>query len=419
MTLSRVAAPPHDLADDRRRRRYADILADMEAQPNGSVRRRALQSLAEISRPLDRPLTRNERRVTLGSARETLADRALRYAEPTGAEGRDASGERVRDREPLLFDISGALVLGGQAVLLDEHLYIDDFRGMPFNWRAHGFPAMPLERIGFAGYDYQTEQCVVEEPAEIRALPPDRSYFLFNSYQARCNFGHMIHDLLAQIGAYKHVEAMLGEAPTPILVNDFSLPMQKFLFQTMIRPLSECVLTVWQAVRIPHGYTTDAMLASPRAELSCAAFRDLHARLQRVAADLGARDDYPRKIYVSRADSDKVDERSFANIAAVENEISRAGYAPVVVGKLAPAEILGMFHGAEAVVGVHGAGMLNPLFSARAPKVAELWGHPSSWNSVAMVDWACGLEHRVVRCDAPSTPGGRPVARIQDIRDAL
>src|SRR6202012_2359798 len=104
----------------------------------------------------------------------------------TDAEGIDGSGEPIRELKPLIFDISGALLLPWHAVLIDYNIYIDDFRFIHQRWRRQGF-WIPPEWIGVRGYDDGTGECVVAMPPDEIAIEPKKTYFLFNANQGETN----------------------------------------------------------------------------------------------------------------------------------------------------------------------------------------------------------------------------------------
>jgi len=75
------------------------------------------------------------------------------------------------------------------------------------------------------------------------------------------------------------------------------------------------------------------------------------------------------RIYISRADADQ---RHVRNEAAVESLLNEFGFESHVLSDLAVSEQVHLFSRAEIVVGPHGAGFTNLIFS-EDPSVIELF----------------------------------------------
>lgn len=81
----------------------------------------------------------------------------------------------------------------------------------------------------------------------------------------------------------------------------------------------------------------------------------------------------PRRLYVSRADATW---RRVVDEPAVEALLAQRGFETVLPGELRLADQLRLFSEAEAIVGPHGAGLVN-LFAARDATLVELM--PDTW----------------------------------------
>jgi hypothetical protein len=108
------------------------------------------------------------------------------------------------------------------------------------------------------------------------------------------------------------------------------------------------------------------------------------ARLAALAPATGER----RRLYCSRQTANA---RRIANHDQVEDVLRRHGFDTVLPEELSVAEQVRCFAGAEAVIGIHGAGMGNVVFSPPGTTVVELApeGHPGwrvFWNLAAVRD---------------------------------
>ncbi|MGV3553066.1 glycosyltransferase 61 family protein [Rhizobium sp.] len=400
------------------RKMYDEVLARIQDLPEGSGRS-ALMTLAEVSKPLSRGLHDNELRLVLGSAAFDLKQRSSVISPSTGTQGLDGSERPIGDMDVILYDISGCLVTPWQCVVVEDKIYADDFRSMSHDWRRTGWQFLSPQQIGFYGYNSQENHCVIDISSYIEA--DDQSiYFLFNSYQSLGNFGHFIHDTLAQISAYDHLCQKFGARLVPILMGEFVFPMQKFLFEQLVGP-GPTVHTRHGVHRFKQCYTANMMMVPHEDKVAISSFRYLRARLQDIALKHGvsAFTAAQSKLYLNRKDTRKIDSRSFSNLGDIEAIIGARRFASLVIGDLAIEEVLSAFYNCEEVVGIHGAGMLNPLFAKIQPKIVELWGYPISWRSIAIISWACGFEHHVVRSEAPREGELAPRISLDRLAEAL
>jgi capsular polysaccharide biosynthesis protein len=96
----------------------------------------------------------------------------------------------------------------------------------------------------------------------------------------------------------------------------------------------------------------------------------LRRSLLKTARDVAT----PRRIYVSRRDAAN---RRMENEDEVCAHLGRRGFQAVTMSELTPADQAALFHGAEVVVGAHGAALTNLAFCREGATVIELFrdGH--------------------------------------------
>lgn len=128
------------------------------------------------------------------------------------------------------------------------------------------------------------------------------------------------------------------------------------------------------------------------------------AEFEDLAKTVKASSPYGRKIYVSRLDAGST--RRILNEEHVCNLMASYGFDVVVPGKLSVTEQICTFRDADVIVGAHGAGMTNLLFSigANGPRIVELFQSNYVNACYTKMCQAKGLDYTAV-----VSPGGLPV----------
>jgi Glycosyltransferase 61 len=151
---------------------------------------------------------------------------------------------------------------------------------------------------------------------------------------------------------------------------------------------ANCVVQFPELYLLPRPATTDGALAPTAAN----AVR----RLARYQVD-SAR---PGRLYVTREESSR---RRIVNHDEVLVTLARHGFSEVSAERLSVSEQIALFAQAEAVIGVHGAGLTNAVFSAPGTLLVELQPElrkmrPVYWNLAAVA----GLRYVQVVCKSPT-----------------
>lgn len=115
-----------------------------------------------------------------------------------------------------------------------------------------------------------------------------------------------------------------------------------------------------------------------------------------------------RRIFISRQKFD-TPKRRIANIEVIEPLLRTYGFEPVMLEDLSVVEQIRLFAQAEAVIGVHGAGLANMIFSPPDCRMLLLEnprnisvGLARMFSELAVV---CGLRHQVVSVDEELVEG--------------
>jgi hypothetical protein len=115
-----------------------------------------------------------------------------------------------------------------------------------------------------------------------------------------------------------------------------------------------------------------------------------------------------RRIFISRQKFD-TPKRRIANIEVIEPLLRTYGFEPVMLEDLSVVEQIRLFSQAEAVIGVHGAGLANMIFSPSDCRMLLLEnprnisvGLARMFSELAVV---CGLRHQVISVDEELVEG--------------
>jgi len=412
---------------------YRDLLALAEEADGGL--KESLTRLAEAVKPLGRKLHADEMRVRVAQGYDALASRRIEVPWTPIAGFKDTLNRRVIDIPPYGYDLSGAVILPGGVVVLEDIAYITEFRSAASTWRSSGFWGLSPEKFGFAAYERADETCVVSVSGELAILPDDTPYFFFNSNMATSNFGHFVHDLLCQVIVYDHISYRLGTKLRPLLLQEtepaedfqgkpFRYPMLNFLFEELVAPLSEVTLIAEPGVRVARCYAANLGLPDPAtegySEITVSGFSYARNRLVALAERYVSSAPSYRRIYVSRGDAPRDDSREFHNLIKAEKRIARLGFQSLMVGRMSVPEVLAAFYAAEHIAGIHGAGLVNFMFASRLMRMTELLDYPYSWPSVALMAASLGVDVRRVEALPPAAAtGGLPSLDLSQIEEAL
>ena len=192
--------------------------------------------------------------------------------------------------------------------------------------------------------------------------------------------------------------------------------MQQFLFESLVAPLEDVVYLEDGPVSASHCFSASAPMPAIEAHVfSVSAMRAMRHRISIAAQGGGRAHEAKDRLYISRTDSDSGD-RQFHNIAEAEAVFARHGFEKVVASDLDVEQTLATFRQCRLVIGVHGAGLMNALFSSEKARVVELLDYPGSWNSIHTVLSGCGLQADRISALAPTpASGGLPLIDLETV----
>lgn len=185
------------------------------------------------------------------------------------------------------------------------------------------------------------------------------------------NYSHWTEECLAQIQAIRYYEGMTGNQPTLLIPSDspefIKASLKCFGFDnTDYRELPATRISVEQmvlpSIRRFWSSTSSDYVRDPYG---------VNWVRKEVLNGLSSPDDAPSKLLISREQD--ADVRRITNWDEVESALHAEGFKTVTLTDLDYIEQKRLFHGADTIVGTHGAGMTELIYAEDAA-VVELFG---------------------------------------------
>jgi hypothetical protein len=364
----------------------------------GVQEKRLALNMAFLTAPLGRPLKASEVVVTVADLRE-FPDRRTEVEDDfdylneiipltTGEKLYNLPGAYYSfDRSYVTFE---GYVSDGQKLIVTDAQYTDP------NWEKGFGHEWFFENLPFHAYSPIDRTCVLNLPSQ----NSEDDVFLFNHKNSRVNFGHLIHDLLLQVRIY-HAVAKVNPSVKVILPMPFKYEMQnEILYRIFQKEFDDGrVISSEGAGQYRKVYMAAPQFPPIEPAIGFAGARFIRKLLMGLAGNLEAKlsEKPARKIFVSRVDGtsnaynrDQIDNEKLQDLF-VQN-----GFVPLVISQLKPHEIIEKFSTAEVVAGLHGAGLLNIVFSsAERPLLIELDALVPTWRSIERFVRGVGMRHEL------------------------
>lgn len=219
-----------------------------------------------------------------------------------------------------------------------------------------------------------------------RTEPIEEAVVLYNAWND--NYFHWVTETLSRLECVRAYEQATDRQPSLLVGPELTAFQRETL---ALLGYEESALIHWSGGRS----TVDRLvIPAPRREMN----DDTHSP---VAIDWLREQLLPQatppsdaeRIYVSRADADK---RRVTNEEAVMDCLESYGFERIVPSTLSVAETIGYFAQAELIVGPHGAGLTDLIFSGDAAVIELARGAPNTrvyWLLSKQVDnWYAYLE---------------------------
>jgi capsular polysaccharide biosynthesis protein len=201
------------------------------------------------------------------------------------------------------------------------------------------------------------------------------------------NFGVSDKDLFVLGSIPGEYQALVCAA----LSKHIGIQPENLVFPTEAQLLATSRKCFWFSDQM-EGHAHPAQMAHPR---SVSALAELCATMP---ASAGA----ARRIYISRGDAER---RRVANEAELVTALESRGFTSVQLAKLPAQEQIGLFRGAEIVVGPHGMGLTQIIMGSQLGRVIELFNPNAGTDAYAWIARTAGMEYDfVVGAEVPNTP---------------
>lgn len=202
-------------------------------------------------------------------------------------------------------------------------------------------------------------------------------------------YAHWLLEGLTRLQAWEAYTRATGERPTLIIDPDPPRWVRDSLALMGVDP-HDCIEWRGGPVAVER-----LVVCSRRREQGRVSARALRWVRERLLAKLPPEPSPgPRRIFVTRSDSRF---RQVVNEDALMAALAPLGFERVCLSAMPWPEQIRLFRDLEAMVGAHGAGMTNILFSTRRPLVVELFGQKVSHMNYT-VGLGTGCDHRVLCC---------------------
>ncbi len=387
---------------------YKHLLDGVAARDPHSKTR--AENLALLTAPLGRPRKDSEAIVFVDDIYNLISG------------GRDDAMVRTQIRTAYgkpLFDLKGGYLMLDDAfvgrdgfVSWENKLLIDRIQVTFVDWRNGDESRWFYTNGYFSAFCPADGTCVFDRAGPRRDVPA----FLFATQNAYTNFGHFVHDFMTQIRVYHDIKKYNPDIVC-LFGRQFVYPMQRLIINEIFR--TEMSENKVRYIDNRIGWYNKLFIPYPQflGDFDAVGFESAryarkllsHCAAKNVSPSV---DTVSRRIFVSRRDSTlKLYNRDEIDHAHIEKVFADLGFEVVVITELRIEEVLEKFYNSEIVAGIHGAGLLNVLFSrSESPLLIELSPLVSSWRSIERTVLGAGVRYSYI---APTMKGD--VAEFPDL----
>lgn len=363
--------------------------------------RRRLGNMATLTCPIARDLLNNEGEVYVEEARPRRRSELI-FEQPGlvfDASTMMSNGQIIENLNASCIVLKDAYVSQRGYVCAENRLYLESAQFVLPNWESGRGDDWFYKLLPFRAFDPQTRTALFNfESAELRR----GSAFVFSSSNSTVNFGHFVHDLLILVPMFKRARAAFPDLKVLVHEN-FKYPIQNFIFDEIMKEemaFGHVMIGNIQGI-YDHVLVPDLQFGYEKDEINVQSAQEVRVILRDMAQKYRnfCREETNKRIFVSRKDgTSNAYNRGGLDHDKLESIFAEQGYDCVSVSQLEPAELMSVFANAEVVAGVHGAGLLNVLFSqAKCPLLIEIDAFQEGWGSIERFVRSCGIRHKRMR----------------------
>lgn len=324
-------------------------------------------------------------------------------------------GRLISNAPPSYLKLSDAYITPRGYIYFRGHLLVEDIQYTHPNWSAGEGSSWFFELCELSSYNPKANELLLHA----NNIKYDHTVFVFNYQNAAVNFGHMVHDFLLQKYAFD-----LLARDNPELKGYFPLsfryPFQEYLFNLLFQDyiLSNRILR-----HAAPGWYSSAYILNPQfpALVPNAGFDSIDYLKQCITtlSQTSKPNDASERIFISRLDGTS---NAYGRANSDSPELVKAfqdyGFKVVTLGGLEASQVIHTFQNAKIVAGMHGAGLLNLIFSKNSGlKLIELRPGIKPWDSIERFARAWGCKHYSL--DINSKTQSMSLQLIEELRDLI
>ena len=277
----------------------------------------------------------------------------------------------------LLQDV---IILPDMSVLEAEKqiIHYEGVKAVPSGW-THNLPSV---NNFFRNYSYADGYCVINL-SNLKISVVDSAFLIPNPVDG---IGHFIHDALPALASYRKNFKLNGISTVLMKKNRaYDRNAVNHLVNKYFQP-KELIEIDSAGIQCHQLYMPPPIFVPRYFSYNKGALLESKLLIDEAASPIN--NSFPTKIYISRRDGNNnsmgsrdIVDRAILNSGVLEN----AGFTIIELSNLDPEEQIVLFQGATHVAGIHGAGLMNIIFSQKGRcSVTEILAEPWSYYTIAM-----------------------------------
>jgi hypothetical protein len=363
---------------------------------NAEEKRSALHT-SNLTAPLGRSLSPRERLLTVSNLFEYRHNRKAIYSPHNPNINEINAPSKIQDLGLDYFEFRGGYISRHGYLISSKRIFLDDVQWVMPSWRAGGEHDDFYNDLPLKSYDSFSETAVVD-------LPENKygdDVFLFNVKNAQVNFGHFFLDFMIQLSAFRHVYAKNPKVRAYVPVT-FKYSVQNYLLEKIFTESQlESMIRLPRPGRYNTVYTSSPQFPPLAEAMGLESARRCRAEMIELSRTLAAKQKIvaPEKIFVSRRDgTSNAYNRSNSDDDTLEKFFHQFGFVSIINSKMSPESQIAAYSNAKIVAGVHGAGLLNVIFSgAASPTLIEIDAEIPAWRAIERFIRGVGIKHFLVQ----------------------
>jgi hypothetical protein len=276
--------------------------------------------------------------------------------------------------------LQDVIVLPDMSILEPEKriIHYEGVKAVPSGW-THNLPSV---NNFFRNYSYADGYSVIK-PANVETICSESAFLIPNPVDG---IGHFIHDALPALASFRRYLSLNDTSKVLMKKNrEYDRSAVNHLVNKYFQP-KELIEIDNVCIECQQLYMPPPIFVPRYFSYNKKALLESKLLIDEAASPIN--DSFPVKIYISRRDgnNNSMGSRDIVDRAILNSGIlERAGFTIIELSTLEPEEQIVLFQGATHVAGIHGAGLMNIIFSQKGRcSVTEILAEPWSYYTIAM-----------------------------------